>query len=171
MTNIFFSVTGISQARYQDAVDGGIDLAFVCTTCLRPQEPPVDVEGVEDFVEMEDRDDDTEDLDASFNVDVPEPRQEPPADDNTELNESFNIDGSFQQPAEIQETSLDDGPLSTSIVEERPTTYQLLPTGSKFGGPLVVSSEGYSYCLKVRNQSDTKYKQINVQVYVFTMWE
>lgn len=36
------------------------------------------------------------------------------------------------------------------ILEEQPATFKILPTGNRKGGPLLVSSAGFSYGIKVR---------------------
>jgi hypothetical protein len=46
-------------------------------------------------------------------------------------------------------SSIIDESLSTSILEQEPLTWHYFETGSKRGGQLLVSSDGYTYYVKV----------------------
>lgn len=91
--------------------------------------------------------DPTNDLNES--IGIPPPPTPPPVVPETITDDA--LEGSVCVPTdpepqtEIVEDTADFGPLSTSFIEDQPVTYTLLPTGTKKGGPLVVSSDGYAY--------------------------
>ncbi|KAH3808167.1 hypothetical protein DPMN_136518 [Dreissena polymorpha] len=83
-------------------------------------------------------------LNASVNYNASEREPQTTTDD---LDGIINDDSPILETPEIQETLVAEEPLSTSVVEKEPVTYTLLPTGSKFGKPIVVGSDGYAYSM------------------------
>ncbi|KAH3739784.1 hypothetical protein DPMN_046472 [Dreissena polymorpha] len=83
-------------------------------------------------------------LNASVNYNASERKPQTTTDD---LDGTINDDSPILETPEIQETPVAEEPLSTSVVEEEPVTYTLLPTGSKLGKPIVVGSDGYAYSM------------------------
>ena len=83
-------------------------------------------------------------LNASVNYIASEREPQTTTDD---LDGTINDDSPILETPGIQETLVAEEPLSTSVVEEEPVTYTLLPTGSKFGKPIVVGSDGYAYSM------------------------
>ncbi|XP_033746946.1 uncharacterized protein LOC117332171 [Pecten maximus] len=72
------------------------------------------------------------------------------------LEDSFDMsDG--ERPEEATEPSFDahGEPAEDSILDDQPTTYEVLAKGTTRGKPLLVSSDGYTYTVKRTNKSTT----------------
>ncbi|XP_021362634.1 uncharacterized protein LOC110456308 [Mizuhopecten yessoensis] len=131
------SQTGISLAVYKEAVRSGTDLHFVCRPCLDTQL-------------VEDGDDESMPDEEPMEPDVP--------DDEPDMDASFNISHRrYDDPVAPADISLDAGDLDDSLQEATPLVYTVLPTGSKRGGPLLTSSDGFSYGVKYAGKRTTKW--------------
>ncbi|XP_033733580.1 uncharacterized protein LOC117322752 [Pecten maximus] len=126
--------TGISLADYRLAVRTSSDICFTCLQCA-PDIPPSDSEtDITDF---------TDQLPvANFNL-----------DDSFDMSDRERPD----EATEPQEESFDahGEPAEDSILDDQPTTYEVLAKGTTRGKPLLVSSDGYTYTVKRTNKSTT----------------
>ncbi|KAK3869742.1 hypothetical protein Pcinc_024970 [Petrolisthes cinctipes] len=72
-------------------------------------------------------------------------------------NDDFNITGNVIERQEpILETSLDDPDLDESLANDTPLTFEEVAGGTKRGGRMLLSSDGYSYTVKVKELSKQK---------------
>ncbi|KAL5006692.1 hypothetical protein ScPMuIL_015498 [Solemya velum] len=133
--------TRISLEVYRNAVSSGGDLHFVCGPCLH-QELNATASDTEEFMEMESSFDPPDDADIS---------------DGDALDASFDLSHRLMEDRpETVDTSIDVEPeLPSIILPDEPITFKVLETGSKRGGRLLVSSDGFSYGVKNKNKSST----------------
>ncbi|KAL5011081.1 hypothetical protein ScPMuIL_013386 [Solemya velum] len=131
--------TRISLEVYRNAVSSGGDLHFVCGPCLH-QELNATASDTEEFMEMESSFDPPDDADIS---------------DGDALDASFDLSHRLMEDRpETVDTSIDVEPeLPSIILPDEPITFKVLETGSKRGGRLLVSSDGFSYGVKVKSRA------------------
>ncbi|KAL5010187.1 hypothetical protein ScPMuIL_012492 [Solemya velum] len=124
--------TRISIEDYRNAVSSGGDLHFVCGPCLHQK---LNATATEEFMEMESSFDPPDGADIS---------------DDDALDASFDLSHRLKEDrAETVDTSIDVEPeLPSFILPDEPITFTVFETGSKRGGRLLVSSDGFSYGVK-----------------------
>ncbi|XP_062616522.1 uncharacterized protein LOC134278217 [Saccostrea cucullata] len=97
-------------------------------------------------------------FDDSFrSVPVLESTREAEGSRNDELMVSFNISrrAVVESPQVLEESIEDGNPVDDTVLEDVPVTFKVLEKGSSRGGRLLVSSDGYSYCVKREGQKTT----------------
>ena len=149
--------TGVSADHYHRLNKKDIEIVFHCNNCVEVDEV---AEAVEESSEDENEAQD-ESLLGPYNRDVPEQEWldsdgEP---DQPALDSTFNISNrDIEEDPEPQEESINVDPdLPEDIIPDQPIRFKVLESGSKRGGKLLVSSNGYSYGVKRVNNSSTSW--------------
>lgn len=135
---------------YKALVENEASFTFVCKGCTTPQSDPTDE------IELSDRQDEVDDQ--QDDADVSDRRDEfhDQQDDTDVYNDSALLTDSFNMPhreTDVQQPILE-GPRpitpDETVLEESPETFTLVEGASQRKKPLLVSSTGYAYSIKVK---------------------
>lgn len=157
---------GISAEQYRQMVNGVLSLDWKCQLCTTTNTAGNSTT-VEDMIpEFDSPTSPIRALNTTYHVryEVPEASTDSEVEDSevehpnrtfqttsTMVNDvTFDISNrEFNRPPQILESSIQDVPLDGDVVEDRPITFEEVENGSKRGGKKLVSSDGYTYTIRV----------------------
>jgi hypothetical protein len=144
---LFFIVAGISQQDYDAAVEGNIDLRFICAICRFDDESmevePMEVDNCEDVTMI------------YSDLEVPEPVCNSSVSTIEEISDyvradntsAFDVPGTDRdiEPDNIETDIPDDTVVGVPSASE--VIYEVIEKGTERGKPKLVTSDGYSFVI------------------------